>query len=67
MCNIWKIWPDSSCKTITIKQNVRFQGSICAEKCQLDEGKNGRHAAIIDNMHSIWKHLLNAHEIRVKI
>ena len=35
MFNInWKIVSDR--KNITIKQNVRFQGGACPEKCQLD-------------------------------
>ena len=39
-----------------MKQNVRFQGGICPEKCQLDKIKNGRLAAIIDfSMHNILK------------
>ena len=41
--------------TITIKQNVRFQGGICSEKYQLNQIQNGRLSATIDFiMQTMW-------------
>ena len=54
MHDIWQTVPDSY--TITIKQNVQFQGGICSKKFKLDQLKNGRLVAIIyPNMCFIWK------------
>ena len=54
MFDIWKIVPDSW--NIAVEQNVRFQGGICHEKCQLDQTENGRIEAIIYfNMCNIGK------------
>ena len=44
--NIWNTVPYS--KTITLEQNVRFQGRIWPEQFQLNKIQNGRFAAIID-------------------
>ena len=47
MSDIWQSVPDSL--TITIKQNVWYQGGICPEICQLNQiFDNGRLATIID-------------------
>ena len=49
MSDIWQTVPDSY--TITMKQNLRFEGGICPEKYQLDQIQNGQLTAIIDYMH----------------
>ena len=38
---IWHTMPDSS--TITIEQNVQFQGGICPENVQPDQIQNGHY------------------------
>ena len=54
MLDIYQIMPDSW--TITLKQNVRFQGGLWFEKIKLDQFQNGRLSAIINfNMPDIWQ------------
>ena len=43
-------------KTLYYKQNVRLQGAVCPQKCQLDQIHNSRLPTFINfNMHNIWE------------